>query len=87
MLLILLLAPLVILHGPVPVLSFWTSSLSTYREESSGKRKHVTRGMTGIVIELSTCNKTEELENMLEADAEVENIVNGVRCYLIKLVK
>jgi H+-transporting ATPase len=42
----------------------------TYREESSGKIKRVTKGMTGIVIDLCTRNKTEELENKLEADVE-----------------
>jgi H+-transporting ATPase len=42
----------------------------TYREESSGKLKRVTKGMTGIIIELCTRNKTEELENKLEADVE-----------------
>ncbi|CAE6386857.1 unnamed protein product [Rhizoctonia solani] len=40
----------------------------TYREESSGKLKRVTKGMTGIIIELCTRNKTEEVENQLEAD-------------------
>ncbi|KAF6744159.1 hypothetical protein DFP72DRAFT_1035953 [Ephemerocybe angulata] len=42
----------------------------TYREESSGKIKRVTKGMTGIIIELCTRNKTEELEEQLEADVE-----------------
>ncbi|KDN33982.1 hypothetical protein RSAG8_12930, partial [Rhizoctonia solani AG-8 WAC10335] len=40
----------------------------TYCEESSGKLKRVTKGMTGIIIELCTCNKAEEVENQLEAD-------------------
>ncbi|KAH7345401.1 hypothetical protein B0J17DRAFT_564259 [Rhizoctonia solani] len=40
----------------------------TYREESSGKLKRVTKGMTGIIIELCSRNKTEEVENQLEAD-------------------
>ncbi|TFY74816.1 hypothetical protein EWM64_g9196 [Hericium alpestre] len=40
----------------------------TYHEESSGKLKRVTKGMTGIIIELCTRNKTEELENHLETD-------------------
>ncbi|KEP45166.1 plasma membrane H+-transporting ATPase, partial [Rhizoctonia solani 123E] len=40
----------------------------TYREESSGKLKRVTKGMTGIIIELCSLNKTEEVENQLEAD-------------------
>jgi H+-transporting ATPase len=42
----------------------------TYLEESSGKLKRVTKGMTGVIIELCTRNKTEELENRLEADVE-----------------
>ena len=42
----------------------------TYREESSGKLKRVTKGMTGIIIELCTRNKTEEWEDTLEADVE-----------------
>jgi len=42
----------------------------TYREEASGKLKRVTKGMTGIIIELCTRNKTEDLENRLEADVE-----------------
>ncbi|TRM63452.1 hypothetical protein BD626DRAFT_583395 [Schizophyllum amplum] len=42
----------------------------TYREEATGKLKRVTKGMTGIIIELCTRNKTEELENRLEIDVE-----------------
>ncbi|KAF8546022.1 hypothetical protein OG21DRAFT_1491664 [Imleria badia] len=41
-----------------------------YLEESSGKLKHVTKGMTGIIIELCTHNKTDEIVNKLEADVE-----------------
>ncbi|KAG9082213.1 plasma membrane H+-ATPase [Ceratobasidium sp. 370] len=40
----------------------------TYCEESSGKLKLATKGMTSIIIELCTRNKTEEVENQLEAD-------------------
>ncbi|KAG8736155.1 plasma membrane H+-ATPase, partial [Ceratobasidium sp. 423] len=40
----------------------------TYREESSGKLKHVTKGITGIIIKLCGCNRTKEVENQLEAD-------------------
>jgi H+-transporting ATPase len=43
---------------------------ATYLEESSGKLKRVTKGMTGVIIEICTRNKTEELENQLEADVE-----------------
>lgn len=42
----------------------------TYLEEASGKMKRVTKGMTGIIIELCSRNKTEEVENKLEADVE-----------------
>ncbi|KAF8415447.1 E1-E2 ATPase-domain-containing protein [Boletus edulis BED1] len=41
-----------------------------YLEESSGKLKHITKGMTGIIIELCTRNKTDEIVNKLEADVE-----------------
>ncbi|KAJ3804185.1 hypothetical protein F5876DRAFT_83609, partial [Lentinula aff. lateritia] len=37
---------------------------------SSGKLKRVTKGMTGIIIQLCSHNKTEELENKLEANIE-----------------
>jgi len=42
----------------------------TYIEESSGKMKRVTKGMTGIIIELCSRNKTAEVEDALEADVE-----------------
>ncbi|KAJ7193551.1 hypothetical protein GGX14DRAFT_477986 [Mycena pura] len=42
----------------------------TYREESSGKLKRVTKGMTGAIIELCSRNRTEELEAKLEHDVE-----------------
>ena len=42
----------------------------TYREESTGKLKRVTKGMTGIIIELCTRNKTTEIEDQLERDVE-----------------
>lgn len=54
----------------------------TYREESSGKIKRVTKGMTGIIIELCTRNKTEELENTLEADVE-EFASRGLRALAV----
>jgi H+-transporting ATPase len=54
----------------------------TYREESSGKLKRVTKGMTGIIIELCTRNKTEELENRLEADVE-EFASRGLRALAV----
>ena len=42
----------------------------TYHEESTGKLKRVTKGVTGIIIKLCNCNKTEEIENKLETDVE-----------------
>lgn len=54
----------------------------TYREESTGKLKRVTKGMTGIIIELCTRNKTEELENRLEADVE-EYATRGLRALAV----
>lgn len=54
----------------------------TYREEASGKLKRVTKGMTGIIIELCTRNKTDELENRLEADVE-EFASRGLRALAI----
>ncbi|KAG8682658.1 plasma membrane H+-ATPase, partial [Ceratobasidium sp. 394] len=54
----------------------------TYREESSGKLKRVTKGMTGIIIELCTRNKTEEVENQLEADV-TEFASRGLRALAV----
>jgi len=54
----------------------------TYREESSGKLKRVTKGMTGIIIELCTRNKTDEIENRLEADVE-EFATRGLRALAV----
>ncbi|EIM89254.1 plasma-membrane proton-e [Stereum hirsutum FP-91666 SS1] len=54
----------------------------TYREESSGKLKRVTKGMTGIIIELCTRNKTEEQENQLEQDVE-EFATRGLRALAV----
>lgn len=43
----------------------------TYRDEmDGGKLKRATKGMTGIIIEICTRNKTNELEDQLEADVE-----------------
>ncbi|KZT74479.1 plasma-membrane proton-e [Daedalea quercina L-15889] len=54
----------------------------TYLEESSGKLKRVTKGMTGIIIELCTRNKTEAQENKLEADVE-EFAMRGLRALAV----
>src|SRR5258706_2736756 len=50
----------------------------TYLEESSGRLKRVTEGMTDAIINLCTRNKTEELENALEGDV-VEYAGRGLR--------
>ena len=42
----------------------------TYLEEATGKMKRVSKGMTGVIIELCSRNKTEDVENQLEADVE-----------------
>ncbi|KZT24844.1 plasma-membrane proton-e [Neolentinus lepideus HHB14362 ss-1] len=54
----------------------------TYREESSGKLKRVTKGMTGIIIELCSRNKTDDQENRLEADVE-EFATRGLRALAV----
>jgi H+-transporting ATPase len=54
----------------------------TYLEESSGKLKRVTKGMTGIIIELCSRNKTDEIENRLEADVE-EYASRGLRALAV----
>ncbi|KAH6896302.1 plasma membrane ATPase [Coprinopsis sp. MPI-PUGE-AT-0042] len=54
----------------------------TYREDSTGKLKRVTKGMTGIIIELCTRNKTDEQENRLEADVE-EYATRGLRALAV----
>jgi len=42
----------------------------TYTETETGKMKRVTKGMTGIIIELCSRNKTDAVENQLELDVE-----------------
>lgn len=54
----------------------------TYREEATGKLKRVTKGMTGIIIDLCTRNKTEDVENRLEADVE-EYASRGLRALAV----
>ncbi|KAF4618953.1 hypothetical protein D9613_009849 [Agrocybe pediades] len=54
----------------------------TYKEEATGKLKRVTKGMTGIIIELCTRNKTEEIENRLEKDVE-EFAARGLRALAV----
>ncbi|KJA25589.1 hypothetical protein HYPSUDRAFT_64762 [Hypholoma sublateritium FD-334 SS-4] len=54
----------------------------TYREEATGKLKRVTKGMTGIIIELCSRNKTDEIENKLEKDVE-EYAARGLRALAV----
>jgi H+-transporting ATPase len=54
----------------------------TYRDESTGRLRRVTKGMTGIIIELCSRNKTEEVENRLEADVE-EFATRGLRALAV----
>ncbi|KAL4079681.1 hypothetical protein J3A83DRAFT_1145753 [Scleroderma citrinum] len=54
----------------------------TYREESSGKLKRVTKGMTGVIIELCSRGKDDTLENRLEADVE-EFASRGLRALAV----
>lgn len=54
----------------------------TYREEATGKLKRVTKGMTGIIVDLCTRNKTEDLEDRLEADVE-EFAQRGLRALAV----
>ncbi|UZJ56972.1 hypothetical protein CBS101457_006292 [Exobasidium rhododendri] len=42
----------------------------TYREESTGQVKRVAKGMTGVIIDLCSRNKTESQEIALENDVE-----------------
>ncbi|KAI9614663.1 hypothetical protein H4Q26_009050 [Puccinia striiformis f. sp. tritici PST-130] len=42
----------------------------TYIDTASGQMRRVTKGMTGVIIDLCTHNKTEALENRLENDVE-----------------
>jgi len=54
----------------------------TYREEATGKLKRVTKGMTGMIIELCTRNKTEAIENKLEKDVE-DYAIRGLRALAV----
>jgi H+-transporting ATPase len=54
----------------------------TYREEATGKLKRVTKGMTGMIIELCTRNKTDEIENKLEKDVE-DYAMRGLRALAV----
>jgi len=54
----------------------------TYREASTGKLKRSTKGMAGIIIDLCTRNKTEEIQDQLEADVE-EYATRGLRALAV----
>lgn len=54
----------------------------TYSEDATGKVKRVTKGMTGIIIELCTRNKTAEIEDQLEKDVE-EFAARGLRALAV----
>ncbi|KAM0749736.1 plasma membrane ATPase [Meredithblackwellia eburnea MCA 4105] len=54
----------------------------TYTENASGKMKRVTKGMTGIIIELCSRNKTHEVEDQLEKDVE-EFAARGLRALAV----
>jgi H+-transporting ATPase len=51
-------------------LDFNRRTEATYREEATGKLKRVTKGMVGIIIELCTRNRTDEIDDRLEIDIE-----------------
>jgi H+-transporting ATPase len=54
----------------------------TYKEESTEKLKRCTKGMAGVIIELCTRNKTEQVEDQLEADVE-EYASRGLRALAV----
>ncbi|KAF7344122.1 Plasma membrane ATPase [Mycena venus] len=53
-----------------------------YREEVTGKLKRITKGITGSIIELCSCNRTEELEANLEHNIE-GYAVHGLRVLVV----
>lgn len=54
----------------------------TYTEDATGAMKRVTKGMTGIIIELCTRGKTAEVEDQLEKDVE-EFALRGLRALAV----
>ncbi|KAM0787145.1 hypothetical protein ACM66B_006396 [Microbotryomycetes sp. NB124-2] len=54
----------------------------TYTVDETGKMMRVTKGMTGIIIELCTRNKTREVEDQLEKDVE-EFASRGLRALAV----
>ena len=54
----------------------------TYSEDATGAVKRVTKGMTGVIIELCTRNKSAEIEDQLEKDVE-EFAARGLRALAV----
>ncbi|KAJ7937023.1 hypothetical protein B0H13DRAFT_2226484 [Mycena leptocephala] len=54
----------------------------TYREEATGRLKRVTKGMTAKIIELCSRNRTEDLEDRLEAGVK-EYAKRGLRALAV----
>ncbi|KAJ7094405.1 hypothetical protein C8R44DRAFT_645477 [Mycena epipterygia] len=54
----------------------------TYREEATGRLKRVTKGMTSKIIELCSRNRTEDLEDRLEAGVK-EYAKRGLRALAV----
>ncbi|KAG0143399.1 hypothetical protein CROQUDRAFT_135004 [Cronartium quercuum f. sp. fusiforme G11] len=54
----------------------------TYIDTASGQMRRVTKGMTGVIIDLCTHNKTEALEEQLEKDVE-EFALRGLRALAV----
>ncbi|GAA5982060.1 hypothetical protein JCM11641_004312 [Rhodosporidiobolus odoratus] len=56
----------------------------TYTVDSTGEMKRATKGMTGIIIELCSRNKTAEVEDALEKDVE-EFAARGLRALAVAI--
>lgn len=56
----------------------------TYTVDATGEMKRATKGMTGIIIELCTRNKTAEVEDQLEKDVE-EFAARGLRALAVAI--
>ncbi|GAA6055647.1 hypothetical protein JCM3770_003393 [Rhodotorula araucariae] len=56
----------------------------TYTVDATGEMKRATKGMTGIIIELCSRNKTAEVEDQLEKDVE-EFAARGLRALAVAI--
>ena len=56
----------------------------TYTQDADGQMKRVTKGMTGVIIDLCSRNKTAELEDQLENDVE-EFARRGLRALAVAM--